>query len=555
MRVEGVGEKDPAITSDPFGTFMPDVYTSIEKNDTYKEWIFDGIFSNINIDKRYYSGLNDSVTFITSGIHGLNMLLDVSQRLTLPEKGKRVEIDILYEYQPILPDNKMMFELIFFAGNTPVKKIIEKIPASIKWDSDGLDIKNPTIPVLSYKYRIPKGANNMKVALYTYDKKIIDHLYPVENVTDSVIKHEYGTAYLALNRFGIRIDNKPLEEYVYNHKLPFTSDEVDAVSFKTSDRLVIDKNIEIMGIGESVHGSGTFTRQENEMILQLISEGFRIIGFETSVTLGIAINDYIKGHRDEIDDVLSSGQFNFYNNPLTKELLDSIRIYNRDNNNAVSFFGFDIPLLDEHDHLACAANDHFKISEEEIWNDYLKNFYNMYGSYYVNATKMNYERLSKQRDRIMSENIFYLKERLAEDVKMVLVGHLGHLGKKESSQFSMGFLLSEKYGKQYGVIGLFAGRGTFLSQTFQGFDNERIVKDFPFSAPIGKSLEQLCERLETERFYINDVKNIKLLDKILYSRYIGAGYRVMQFEPIDIRKELDALWFERNSEPIRILSE
>jgi hypothetical protein len=92
--------------------------------------------------------------------------------------------------------------------------------------------------------------------------------------------------------------------------------------------------------------------------------------------------------------------------------------------------------------------------------------------------------------------------------------------------------------------------GPFLSQTLQGFDTERIVKDFPFSAPIGKSLEQLCEQLKTERFYINDVKNIKLLDRVLYSRYIGAGYKIMQFEPIDIRKELNALWFERNSEPI-----
>jgi len=537
---------DSTITSDPFRSFTPDIYTSIAQNNKYEEVLFHGVMCNVNIDTIYYEDIKDSLIFVTSGFKGANFLLNIPRRICLPENGNKLEVEIIYEYAPYPNVTDLFLETGFYNKNTIKKEYTERISSTMDLvhGQNTKSIKKENITIAKYQYEIPKNANNVQVALYTYDKKAVECLYS----KDSISIAEVGGAYLALKTFGFKVNGKPLEEYAYDHKIPFTKQETDNIRSNVNDSLKINDDARIVGIGESIHGNSAFYNQANELIKQLIAEGFTLIGFETPITAGIKLNDYITGrNNDNIDTILSKNNtLNFYNNSVTKELFDYLKTYNKSHNNRISIFGFDIPQGEYKDDSKEYLKNNFKINKVEIFNEYLKNFHNKYGSYYKG--RMPFELLQRHRDKIMSENIFYIDSCFSNKNKIVLVAHLGHLYKRESPDPSAGFFLSEKYGKQYNVIGLFTGKGSFLSQNYEGFSKERIIKQFPLSTPIGKSLEQLCNTFDKNILYINNLKEIELLDKVLYSFYIGNSYEAMQFEPIDIRKELDNICFIKDSD-------
>ena len=564
-----VTERNTAITSDPFETFTSDIYTSINENDKYNEVLFDGLFNNIFTYTKYSEELKDSLIFVGSGVQGMNPLLDISRRIILPDNGKKAEIDIVCEYMPTCDEGKITLDVFFFSKNTLLNRFREKIPIDIEHKIDKKSTYyNSYISVTTHKYNIPKGTDNMMITLHTYNDEVLSDSYPT-NIFDGKIKMEkedltnvtdimkdYLEASIAVNRIGIKIDKNPLGKYIYSHSIPFTEEEIKSISLKASDSLIIDDDVKIIGIGESSHGSRTFNQQETEIIKYLIPKGFNVIGLEMAITEGIKINDYIKGRRDDIEDILNPGSdpnsYSFAYNPDTKELFEYLRLFNKENNNKISVFGFDI---DYKDSLEYASKINFKLCEDTIYNDYLKNFYDTCNSYYVNG--LNHKRLYRKRDEMMSLNISYIIDNFDKDDKFVLIGHIGHLNKAKSKLPvpSAGFFLSEIYGKQYMATGLFAGSGTFFTIHCAGFDSKKISKDFSLSYPIGKSIEQLCLKFDKDSFYINDIEEIELLDKILYSRSTGSGYMVMQFKPIDIRKELDIIWFTRKSEAIVLLSD
>jgi erythromycin esterase-like protein len=147
----------------------------------------------------------------------------------------------------------------------------------------------------------------------------------------------------------------------------------------------------------------------------------------------------------------------------------------------------------------------------------------------------------------MSDNIMYIMDRVAVGDKIVLMAHFGHLARRKLPRPSAGGYLSERYGDEYAVIGLFVGEGTYHTRHIHGFDSVARADKYPLSKPTGKSLEQLCSLMDKKEFYINEVCLLSVLDKVLYGRSAGSRYNVMQFEPINLRKELDIVWFTKES--------
>lgn len=423
---------DSTITSDPFKTFTPDVYSSIDQNG-YASLMFRGILTNVNIEKIYYESINDTLQYVSSGLNGANFLLEIPRRIQLPDKGNRLELEIIYEYAPFPNETDLLLEVIFLNKNTIIEEYIEKLPPTTKiGDPD----KRKDISIAKYNYQIPKNANNVQTTIYTYNKRIYDYL--TQNPSDSITLETSGAAYLALKKFGFKVNGKPLEEYIYDHKIPFTKQEIDEVQSKVNDNLKIDTNVRIFGIGESIHGNRAFNIHRNEIVKQLIDEGFTVIGFEYPISLGIQLNDYITGSDSNIDTILTSHNwaFNYTDNPETKEFFNYLREYNQKNNNRISVFGFDIEKID------------FETYSE---NEYLGIFFEKYGSYYKN--EMSYTLLRRHRDEIMSENISYIDSCFSGQEKIVLSAHLGHLYKRKSPAPAAGYFLSEKYGSQYAVVG------------------------------------------------------------------------------------------------------
>ena len=525
---------DSTIISDPFKSYPPDIYSSIQENSKYSEFTFSGILSNVNI-KKIASEQEDSIIFINSGFKGFNALLDIFERVMLPRNVKNLTIEIVYEYEPRL-DGFATFEVTFYQKNTEVYKYYEKLEPS----KDNYLTK-------TCKYKIPKQADNFRINLYTYDKKTIsENLYPINpDIINHPLDSIAGFAYFSLNKIDISIDRKPIQDYDFDHSIPFAQKDISSISLNIEDELNLDSETRIISLGESVHGSRTFLEQENKIIKSLIEKDFTLIGFETPITIGVRLDEYIKGRRNDIDSILYSDHFNFYNNFYTKELFKYLRDYNERNNNKISVFGFDIPGMDDKYWSNTAEENLTDADRRSI--EYLKNFQEQYSSLYSN--NISYKLLFRQRDEVMSQNIFYIDESFNRKKKMVLVGHLGHFAKRDSPHYLAGHFLSKEYKQQYKVLGLFVGGGTILSQQYKGFDNNlTISNDFLLSGPIGKSIEQLCSELGENSFYINNIKDIELLDEIFYYRHIGAGYTIMQFEPIDVRKELDILWFTKESE-------
>lgn len=541
--------KDTTILSDPFRTYTSDIYTTINENDIYQEVRFNGFFANVKPDSMYYENVDDPVVFVQSGFNGLNSLLQIQRRIILPTGGKRLDIDILAEYfsyegkdtagEDISGEN-MTMEVLFLKGNTIVGKHTEIIPPTMQLEKSSQSYVNGnTLPERSYRFRIPRGTDNLRATLYTYDKQVIDSLCAGDKISNSDLFSATGLVALYLNKFGFKVDGKPLETYVYDHSIPFEEKEITTLSSQISDQLELDDSIRIIGIGESIHGSGTFYRQTKKIVKELVDRGFTTIGLELPITDGMLLNDYVHGTGDNIDTLLHNREVSFYANTEMKEMFDFLRLYNRDNHTTISVFGFDVPRKDE-------VNKLKRLVEKEkndaggIFGSYLQDYYQEYANYYSEQPPFFKTLLSRQRNKIMNRNICYVDSLFSSGQKMILIAHLGHLYKRGAPDpLPAGHYLSEKYGREYGVIGLFAGDGDFFSGNHEGFSNEKIIKEFPLSKPMGKSLEQLGNALGKESFYLNNASNIELLDKVLYTRYLGAGYSPMQFEPAEIRKEMD----------------
>lgn len=123
----------------------------------------------------------------------------------------------------------------------------------------------------------------------------------------------------------------------------------------------------LLGLGEPMHGVEAFPLLRNQVLRHLVSRhGYRAVAIESDCLAGLAVNDYVTGERDDLDEVLATGfSHGFGDLPSNRELLTWLREHNegRDPHDQVRFYGFDapmemtgapsprIPLAALHDHL------------------------------------------------------------------------------------------------------------------------------------------------------------------------------------------------------------
>jgi hypothetical protein len=229
--------------------------------------------------------------------------------------------------------------------------------------------------------------------------------------------------------------------------------------------------------------------------------------------------------------------------------------------------------IDELQKILKESNGNYRDSLYELYFQYILSDYINHFSY----TGIDRITFKQRRHRIMAENITVFFSNLPEDSKMIIAGHLDILSKKRHAKndlntSSTGYYLSEKFKGQYQVIGLYTGYGSFFANEDTGYKDQIVLKEneqgafypsqdvdnsdeqdkhnYPISYPIGKSIEQLCLELNNPVFYLNYIQNVPLLDKTAYSRTIGNQYFLMQFEPSDLRREVDIIWFRKESHSI-----
>ena len=101
---------------------------------------------------------------------------------------------------------------------------------------------------------------------------------------------------------------------------------------------------QLLAIGEPFHGEPAFPRLRNRILETLAGHGFRSIAIESDRAAGLAVDDYVRGRRDDVD--LTTGISHGWGaHPATRELIDWLRDHNDKlpPDDRIAFHGFDAP--------------------------------------------------------------------------------------------------------------------------------------------------------------------------------------------------------------------
>ncbi|MFC4064587.1 DUF6194 family protein [Actinoplanes subglobosus] len=117
------------------------------------------------------------------------------------------------------------------------------------------------------------------------------------------------------------------------------------MAFHTELRSLISaRRPRLLALGEPYHGEPAFPGLRNRILETLVGEGFRSIAIESDRAAALAVDDYVQGHRDDLD--LSTGiSHGWGEHPATRDLVAWLRAHNagRPAEERVTLHGFDAP--------------------------------------------------------------------------------------------------------------------------------------------------------------------------------------------------------------------
>lgn len=536
--------------ADPFKLYNISFAKMIEENDIYQEWNLYSVGGfhekkiGLSKEKRFQLICSGSERFPFS-VDGIRL----HKNLPLPVNSKKIEIYFNANFK-MFPNPMPVYLTL---EQRRIKEIVKKDSILIV-DSDNFD-------------------------LYQLSSAISD------KATNFTIRIESAQISMyALNCCVIKIDTLPIESYTYDD---FIKMENNLDFFKSvSPKLKIHKNINILSIGESLHGTNELEKNRYEIIKEKIKKGqCKLLLQEMQPLLGFKINQYVSGEIAEFPSILN--KFDLCSNVLFYDLIEFIKLYNDTHKKKVVFAGFDtgyrlnqintfkeiiklftlkndlteqfMSLIDPSDSVKITRDNVLKMravvreinikDENDYWLTYLLRDV---------LDRSDYAETAK-RDSVMAENASDLINEFGKNTCSILSGHLSHLSRSKiyTTSFqrdpSMGYYLSEKYGKNYFVLGQFAGGGKFWATSYKGLDNStENWNNYSIGLPIGKSLEQYCQKVPSTRFYMNNVRDLDGCD-IEYIRSVGRHWSPMQFYPFDFKTEIDAFVFIREVTPTKIV--
>ena len=169
----------------------------------------------------------------------------------------------------------------------------------------------------------------------------------------------------------------------------------------------------------------------------------------------------------------------------------------------------------------------------------------------------DYVKSNEYRDKKMAENVSWIKD-YEKNSRIMIAGHNGHIGKKESMYKNMGENLLEKYKKSYFTIGTDFYKTKVNIKTMQ--KNQRTIQKFISADPFAYQAKNYKNSyyLDFSKVKDGDCKN--LLDSKIKMGSLGEGYTwVMKFVPYSYRIEkspkeiFDSMIFVYEASPIDII--
>ncbi|GHV18092.1 hypothetical protein FACS1894169_14290 [Bacteroidia bacterium] len=350
----------------------------------------------------------------------------------------------------------------------------------------------------------------------------------------------------------------------------------------------IPKNKKIIALGESVHGSGSISHFQIEMLRKLITENnCRLVVFEGHIYSTPYWNLFIQGKLPEnkIEYIRLNAQFDNISDPdIFCDFLLWLREYNSNAiGNKVSVAG-NVDIVDVGD-FRDLLFDYINIYYNENTKKYLypllkflnegklkeaqayisENISQIKGilgetgydifNYILSRKAANNDirnleqsmRLFLSRDYSMYQNSQeFIRLLLAEGETAAVIAHWGHTDKKNSNNtfpyvYPMGYYFHEFYGDSYYNIGFTVGTGSITSL--------KDISGANIKYPADNSLEKLCMEKQYSYFYYQDPMYKPI--HISYRR-IGNPYSPKEIYDFgDINAKMDAFVFIRESKAFR----
>jgi erythromycin esterase-like protein len=396
---------------------------------------------------------------------------------------------------------------------------------------------------------------------------------------------------LWLDKMEILIGNRNY----YNFNIPVFSDCLDDACLIPLDidhlysDIQIPKDKKIIALGESVHGSGSISYFQTEMLKKLIIENnCRLVILEGNIYSTPYWNLYIQGKlpKDKIEDIRLDVQFDNISDPdIFCDFLLWLREYNSNVPERKVYIAGNVDIvsiLDFRDLLFGYINTYYndatqkslypllkllndnKLEEAQTYivdnmlkiKDILGGdiFYNIF--YYALSRKIanyNIKQLNQSMKILLSRDYsMFLNSRefirmlLADDETATIVAHLGHTDKKNSTGvfpyiYPMGYYLHKYYDNSYYNIVFTVGTGNITSL------KDITVADIKY--PVDNSIEKLCMKKLYPYFYYHDYKHKPI--HMLYRRIGNLYHSDEKYDFGDIHAKMDAFVFIRESKAFR----
>jgi erythromycin esterase len=346
------------------------------------------------------------------------------------------------------------------------------------------------------------------------------------------------------------------------------------------------KNISVVGLGESSHGTSEFFRMKHRLLEFLVNEmGYNSFYIEASMASCRYINDYVLYGKGNLDTATVIQGFITWRVEEVRNMIEWIRVHNKTVaiDKKVKFMGYDlqgnsyawkdlknfysivnpsmsylIDSLKEQRKKAATLSNAFTQKEQqegatlfaianksclEILSDinlrqgqyeyatnkdvYEQNLMNI--KLIIQETESYKDGYNDRRDYYMAQNIMWLLNKEKKGAKVVVWAHNGHIEKLSYPKFgSMGYYLNQYLKDKYYAMGFEFYQGSFKTRNFD-LNNQSMNWDIvTIGEPPVESLPWYFNKTGKSKLFIDfrksGYKNVTLFSQSIEMHSFGSGY-------------------------------
>ncbi len=326
------------------------------------------------------------------------------------------------------------------------------------------------------------------------------------------------------------------------------------------------KDVEVLGLGETSHGTKEIFQMKHRMLEFLVKEmGYTIFGIEASYVGCKPINDYVLYGKGNSRDVLTGQGFWVWNTEEVIDMIEWMRGYNKTvtDDKKVQFIGFDTQMtaLDSaYKNVSSFVNNIEEEMRPKVGLDtiidqlkdrskrreILKDGYTIRAKLYQllsylvlhesrlvhTSSRSTYESILSDlrkiiqgiesgdrklendlqyniRDEYMAQTILEILQKNGPETKMLLWAHNNHISKNidtnvNGSKKPLGSALKRYFGEKYYAIGFSTFEGSFQARNYNiKEDKYGKVASFKISPSEEGSLDWYFEKSKKDIFFIN----------------------------------------------------